>query len=193
MDLRSRRARELFDYFGSFDSWTVTQYAVWVQNFPNPPYFIPNMPTSPLDALTVNVWIADQNGSTWYTNGDLNAQDDTVWFWVVNSTKNTQYMGTLPRPSSFAGGTAEFIIERGEPYSNTTPVLADFTWQGMQNAEFGDTVWGSQFIYNGGRPPVGTLNQVNMVNGSTTEDLAFVYGSVANGDPGNILWVWENQ
>jgi hypothetical protein len=48
------------------------------------------------------------------------------------------------------------------------------------------------WLYDGGPPWDGTLNQINMTNGNTTLDAAAVWGSVANGNPGSIFWAWEN-
>lgn len=180
-------------YFWFSGTFTSTQYGLWIQNPPTSPWFIPNMKAAPGDHVTINVFLADQYGSTWYTNGDLDSRDNSVWFMVDDSTQNTSYWGTYSRPSSFQGISAEFIIERGQPYNNATPVLADFGFQGMFNCEFGDTWAGSMWLYDGGPPFYGTLNQISMVNGSDQEDAAYVWGSVANGNPGSIFWVWENQ
>jgi hypothetical protein len=128
-----------------FPAWTITNYWMWIESLPWSEWAVPNLRAYPGDNVSIDIFVADQNGQTWYqngSNGGLIPADNSVWFMLYNNTQGLSYWGTLPTSpqtigglssTGFTGSTAEFIVER--PSYNNTPVpLANFVFTGMQNA-----------------------------------------------------------
>jgi hypothetical protein len=179
-------------FFG--EDWTFTNYSVWIESLPDAPYYLPNFPASPQDELSIAIFLADANGNTTFSNGDLTPSDDTVWFMIYNLTTNNSYWGTLPKPAAFSGSTVDFIIEAPNVNGSTTN-LADFGLAGMHNCWFADSWFGfSSLDYDGTDPSVGTLNDITMYNNGTGDTLAsaYIYANFDTPGGGNILWVWQN-
>jgi hypothetical protein len=172
---------------GFFTGKVVTYYT-WVEMLPNPPYTLPNFATNPGNEMSVQIFLADGNGQTWFSpSGYMTSQDNSVWFMIYNDTLHLSYWGTEPA-SSYTGTTAEFIIERAQPQ------LADFGIASMHNIYYGDSSWGwdvQSLDYNGSPPLVGQLNGFDMAGNGQTFDQSFLYSSSPPGG-GNILWVWDN-
>jgi hypothetical protein len=189
---------ELFSVFG----WTFTNYWMWIETLPFAPWGLPSFPLSPRDAVSVDIFVADQNGTTWFqngSNGGLTGADNSVWFMIYNFTRDLSFWGYLPTApesgggvssSGFTGSSAEFIIERPVDLSNNISYpLAPFGFASMQNcwygdSEYGDTAW--QLGPDGSTPFDGTLTYINMQNGSDTLAIAFS----PNGD--ELSWAWVN-
>jgi hypothetical protein len=56
---------------------------MWIESLPFAPWGVPNFPISPGDAISLDIFVADQNGTTWFQNGSwggLTPADDSVWF-----------------------------------------------------------------------------------------------------------------
>ncbi len=181
-----------YSFFG--EDWTFTNYSVWIESLPNAPYFLPNFPAAPGDQVSISIFLADQNGNTTFSDGDLTPSDDTVWFMIYNLTTGNSYWGTLPKPAAFSGSTVDFIIEAPNVNGSTTN-LADFGLAGMHDCFFADSWFGfSSLDYNGSDPLVGTLNDISMFNGATGDTLAsaYIYANFGTPGGGNIFWVWQN-
>jgi len=195
--------------FGS--TWTFTNYWMWIETLPFDPWGLPNFPVSPGDSVSVDIFVADENGMTWFqndnTNGGLTPADNSVWFMIYNYTKGLSFWGTLPTaPQSidgkqstwFTGSTAEFIIERPTDLDNNVPYpLAPFGFTIMQGCYYGDSEYGDQqwrLSANGSTPWDCTLTYLNMVNSSDNNLLAVPFSVPDPIDPYDyeILWLWVN-
>ena len=195
-------------YFPFFGGWTFTNYWMWIELLPFAPWAVTNFPISPGDAISVDIFVADQNGNTWFQNGEnggLTPADNSVWFMLYNNTKGLSYWGTLPTaPDSlggvsstgFTGTTAEFILER--PTVNGSPAaLAFFGLAAMTGCYYGDSEYGDRSWTlgpNGSTPFDATLTYINMTDTATNNLLAF---PISVPDPTTsggyeILWLWTN-
>jgi hypothetical protein len=188
--------------------WTFTNYWMWIESLSFPPWAVPNFPISPGDEISVDIFVADQNGTTWFQNGrngGLTPADNSIWFMLYNHTQGLSYWGTYPTApetigdrisTGFTGSTAEFIIERpsvnGSPVSLALFVLASMNscWYG--DSEYGDRSW--QLGTNGSTPFAGNLTYINMLNFATNNLLALPISFPDPTSPGGyeILWVWAN-
>jgi hypothetical protein len=192
--------------------WIFTVYWVWIESLPFAPWAVPNFPVSPGDQISVAIFLADENGTTWYENGfggGLTSADNCVWFVIENLTQQNSYFGYLPRAAAtlngqsstgYTGTTAEFILERPEIVDNgasyTLP-LACFGASSMFDCVYEDSATGSNWIYPLGAPRFtpGTLTYLNMRNPATQNVLAI---AVPLPDPNSneggqeIFWMWTN-
>jgi len=185
-----------FGFFG----WTFTNYWMWIEDFPNPPWGVTNFPVSPGDHVSVDIFLADENGQTWFSNGSwgrLTKQDNSVWFMLYNYTNGSSFWGTLPS-SRFVGSTAEFIVERPSDSNNNPYPLGMFMIASMSNGWYADSNYGEREFWPvlcaGSSPFDGTLNYLNMKSSSTNDLLDFVItsGPSYSGGPCNIIWLWTN-
>jgi hypothetical protein len=188
--------------------WTFTNYWMWIETLPFSPWAVPNFPISPGDWVSVDIFVADPNGNTWFqdgSNGGLTPADNSVWFMVYNNTGNLSFWGTLPTtPESgggvsstgFTGSTAEFIIER--PTYNGGPVpLASFGITAMHGCYYGDSEYGDRSwpnIADGSSPFDANLTYINMQDNSNNNLLALPISYPDPSNPGDyaILWLWTN-
>jgi len=195
-------------YFPFFGGWTFTNYWMWIETLPFAPSEVPNFPISPGDDISVDIFVADQNGTTWFQNGNnggLTPANDSVWFILFNNTRRLSYMGTLPtapqsvggaNSTGFTGRTAEFIIER--PTVNGSPApLAAFGTALMRGCWYGDSEYGEKtwpLGANGSSPFDGNLTYLNMQNSSDNDllTLPFSFPDPTNPNMIEILWLWLN-
>ena len=165
---------------------------------PDNPYDLPNFPVSPLDEIEVAIFLADENGTTTFSDtGDLTPADNSVWFMIYDLSTEQSYWGTLPRRDSFTGATAEFIVERPSygPPGNQPPLpLANYDIAEMENCWFSDTWAGQSTLdYNGDGPWFGTLDTITMVNPDDGVTLSDAHVSTYGSDGGGTIWfVWRN-
>ena len=180
----------IWDPFG--DYWVFTDYYLWIESLPDAPYDLPNFPVSPVDDIQVAIFLADQYGTTTFSDtGDLTPADNNVWFMIYDLTSEQSYWGTLPRRDSFTGSTAEFIVER----PNSPPVpLANYFITQMENCWFSDTWAGQSTLdYNGYGPLFGTLDTITMVNPDDGLTLSDSHVSTYDSNGGGTVWfVWRN-
>src|SRR5215469_981577 len=148
-----------FPFFG----WTFTNYWMWIESLPSAPYALPNFPVSPGDHVSVDIFVADQNGSTWFqngTSGGLTPADNNVWFMLYNYSNGSSYWGTLSTSTGFSGGTVEFIIERPQDFNSGIAFpLAFFPLALMWSCWYGDSQYGDRpwkLGANGSTRPMGT-------------------------------------
>ena len=174
------------------DPWIFTNYYLWIESLPDAPYDLPNFPVSPLDEIEVAIFLADEYGTTTFSDtGDLTPADNNVWFMIYDLTTEQSYWGTLPRRDSFTGSTAEFVVER--PNTPSVP-LANYDIAQMENCWFSDT-WADQSTldYNGDGPRFGTLETITMVNPDDGLTLSDAHVSTYGSDGGGTIWfVWRN-
>jgi hypothetical protein len=194
-----------------FGTWVFTNYWMWIEDLPWAPWGLPNFPLSPGDEISVDIFLADQFGTTWFQNGEegnggLTPADNNVWFMIYNTTKGLSYWGTLPAPansygglrsSGYTGSSAEFIIERPTDLStgNAFP-LAAFGVAVMQGCWYGDSEYGTRgwvLPPAGSTPFDATLTYLNMTN-SSGGLLALPLSLPDPSTPGDseILWLWLN-
>jgi hypothetical protein len=164
--------------------WVITNYWMWIEALPAVPWAVSNFPVSPGDQVSVDIFVADQNGTDWFAQGSgggLTSRDNSVWFMLYNTTQHASYWGTLPVNSSifsFNGNTAEFIIERPTDLdSGNAYPLANFCATTIRNCAYGDAWYGNREYFalepdDGSQPFDGTLSYLNMVNPSTGHRLA---------------------
>jgi hypothetical protein len=194
-----------------FGAWTITNYWMWIESLPFAPWGIPNFPVSPGDSVGVDIFVADQNGNTWFQdgeNGGLTPADDAVWFMIYNYSQNLSYWGTLATSSYSAGGltstgftgsSVEFIIERPSDLSSGSPFpLAPFGFTVMNNCWYGDALYGDrpfQLGADGTSPFDGNLTYGNMLDNSTGNLLALPFSMPDPNSPGGyqIIWLWLNS
>lgn len=190
--------------FIPWPGWTLTSYWMWIETLPFGPWGAP-VAVSPGDEVSVTIFVADQNGTTWFgENGGLTPADNSVWFMLYNETQHGSYWGTLPTaPQSegglsstgYTGSTAEFILER--PSYNNSPVpLANFLITEMDDCWYGDSLYENDLFplgANGSTPWDGNLQYINMVNNG---NLLAIPVSVPDPDSGptsyQIIWWWAN-
>jgi hypothetical protein len=187
--------------------WTFTNYWMWIETLPFAPWAVPNFTVAPGDSVSVDIFVADEYGTTWFkdgTWGGLTARDNSVWFMLYNNTRSLSFWGTLPTAAEsinglsstpFTGSTAEFIVER-PAYNGSTAPLANFLFAAMQYCGYGDSQYGDQTFplgADGSQPFDGNLAYLNMQN-STSKDLLDI--TISLPDPtstgSEILWVWTN-
>ncbi len=196
---------ECWDVFGF---WTFTNYWMWIESLPFAPWAVTNFPISPGDSVSVDIFVADQYGTTWFKNetwGGLTRADNSVWFMLYNNTQHVSYWGTLPTASQslggltstpFTGSTAEFIVERPSVNNSAVP-LAFFVLTAMQSCWYGDSQYGDQLFplgADGSTPFDATLQYLNMQNGATSDLLDIVFSAPDPKSPqgSEILWFWTN-
>lgn len=194
-------------YFPFFN-WVFTDYWMWIETLPFAPWGVPNFPVSPGDSISVDIFVADENGQTWYQNGSwggLTPQDNSVWFMLYNNTQFLSYWGTLPTApqtldgessTGYTGTTAEFILERPF-YNGSQAALANFVFALMQGCWYGDAQYGDQPFplgADGSSPFDGNLTYFNMLNSGDGDllDLAFSAADPTSVDGSEILWFWTN-
>lgn len=191
--------------------FTFTNYWMWIEDLPWDPWGLPNFPLSPGDEVSVDIFLADQNGMTWFQNedegnGGLTPADNNVWFMIYNYTKGLSFWGTLPaaansfggrQSSGFTGTTAEFILERPTDTSSGNPFpLAAFGFATMEDCWYGDSEYGFkgwQLGPAGSTPFDASLTYLNMTN-SSSGLLAIPFSFPDPTTPGDteILWLWLN-
>jgi hypothetical protein len=190
----------------NFGPWSFPNYYMWFESLPATEMSTPNFPISPGDEVFVMVFIADSSGETLFSDGNLTPADDKVWFIFGNWTYSTlYYSNALPRPSTFTGSTAEFIMERpcyGSSPSNCTPYpLAAFGFAIMSYGWYGDSAYADNINTeawalpcNGTPPKEGSINYLNMENRADGDLLAVPFSLFPSSpsEPCNILWLWLN-
>jgi hypothetical protein len=174
-------------------SFQFTNYSMWVESLPNISYGLPNVPVSPGDQVSVDIWVGDLYGNPVIQWGDLTPADNTVWFLVYNLSAHLVWLGTYPLPSPFAGSTAEFIMERPKVNGSIVP-LADYGVASMYNCWFADTWLGFTSLDSGSPLPYPfRLSRATMVNGSDVLSVPYVYSNFfGGGGGGNVLFVWDS-
>jgi Peptidase A4 family len=195
--------------FGEF-GWVFTNYWIWIELLPFAPWGVPNFPVSPGDSISVDIFVADQSGMTWFQNqnegnGGLTGADDSVWFMLYNYTQGASFWGTLPvapvnlgglQSTGFTGTTAEFIIERPTDTSSNTPYpLASFGFATMQGCWYGDALYGDRpwaLAADGTTPFDGNLAYLNMQNSGDLLALPFSLPDPTSPSGFEILWLWTN-
>ena len=184
---------------------TATNYYLWIEALPDGPWYVPNFPVSPGDEISVNIFVADGHGQTWFANdglgGGLTAQNDSVWFMIYNTTQGKSYWGTYPRNTllhGFSGSSVEFVVERPtDNDSGTLDQFANFGTARLRNCWFGDAQFGGRYEDkltpdDGSQPFDGQLTYLNMADSSTGHVLATAT-SCNNADGGDdIFLLWAN-
>jgi hypothetical protein len=194
-------------YFAGF-GWVFTNYWMWIERLPFAPWAVPNFTVAPGDSVSVDMFVADENGMTWYkdgTWGGLTPQDNSVWFMLYNNSRNLSFWGTLPTAgvtlggtssTPFSGTTAEFIIER-PVYNGSQAPLGCFMLAVMQGCWYGDANYGNQPFplgADGSTPFDGDLAYWNMQNSGTKDllDIAISLPDPTSPRGSEILWFWTN-
>jgi hypothetical protein len=188
-------------------NWVFTNYWIWIETLPFAPWGVPNFPVAPGDSISLDIFIADENGQTWYQNGNwggLTPQDNSVWFMLYNNTRYLSYWGTLPTApqtldgtssTGFTGTTAEFIIER-PLYNGSEAALANFGLAVMQGCWYGDAQYGDQAFplgQDGSSPFDGNLSYWNMQNAANGDLLDIAISAADPTSSGaEIIWIWTN-
>jgi Peptidase A4 family len=193
--------------FFSWFNWVFTNYWIWIETLPFAPWGVPNFPVAPGDSISLDIFIADENGQTWYQNGNwggLTPQDNSVWFMLYNNTRYLSYWGTLPTTpqtldgvssTGFTGTTAEFILER-PLYNGSEAALANFGLAVMQGCWYGDAQYGDQAFplgQDGSSPFDGNLSYWNMQNAANGDLLDIAISAADPTSSGaEIIWIWTN-
>lgn len=195
------------NYFAPF-GWVFTNYWMWIESLPFAPWAVPNFTVTPGDSVSVDIFVADQNGMTWFkdgTWGGLTSRDNSVWFMLYNNSRGLSYWGTLPTAretldglssTGFTGTTAEFIIER-PLYNGSQAALASFILAAMEGCWYGDAQYGNQRFAlgaDGSQPFDGSLAYWNMQNSATKDllDIAISVPDPTSSEGSEILWFWVN-
>ena len=193
-----------------FGDWIITNYWMWIESLPFAPWAVPNFPISPYDWVSVDIFVADGNGQTWYQNGSwggLTAADNSVWFMLYNNTQGVSYWGTLPTASQtlnglsssgFSGSTAEFIIERPSDNNGNPYPLAAFGLAGMHSCWYGDSQYGDKSFplgADGSTPFSGNLSYLNMLNPANSDQLDIAASIPDDSSPNGsaIIWFFINS
>jgi hypothetical protein len=187
--------------------WAITSYSIWVELLPFSAYFLPNFAVSPRDSVSVDIFVADQNGTTWFQNGDnggLTPADNSVWFLIYNYTQGQSFWGTYSTApvssggqssTGFTGTLAEFILERPSLSSGTLP-LASFGSAGMNNCWYADSFYGEQYFSlgaDGSSPFDGSLAYYDMQNQATNNSLDLTFSSPDSNTGGSqVAFIWTN-
>jgi hypothetical protein len=181
----------------SFFFWTFTNYWMWIESLPAAPGGVPGFSIAPGDSVSVDIFLADQNGQTWFSNGwwgTLTPADNNVWFMVYDFTQGQSFWGTLPTPAAFSGSSAEFILERAT-INGGLAQLADFALASMSNGWYADANYGEYDFWpvacQGQSTFDGTNNYINMVSGSDLLDFVITTSGYSGG-PCNLVWFWTN-
>lgn len=185
--------------------WSFTNYWMWIEALPFDPWGLPNFPVSPGDEISVDIFVADENGNTWFQNGSwggLTPLDNSVWFMIYNMSKGLSLWGTLPTAPQSAGGrsstgftgsTAEFILERPSVNNSLVP-LALFVPAVMTSCWYGDAQYGDRLFplgANGSSPFDGTLTYLNMRDTSnTTLAISFSLPDPSSPRGFEVEWLW---
>jgi hypothetical protein len=198
---------ECWVWFG----WTITNYWMWIESLPFPPWAIPNFPVSPYDAVSVDIFVADQYGTTFFQNGSdggLTPADDRVWFMIYNLSQNNSYWGTLSTGAfsengqtraGYSGNAAEFVIERPTDLSTGNPYpLGAFGSTNMNSCFYADALYGDQGVplgADGSMPFDGNLTYLDMVDQATNNLLAVPFSQPDPFSPYGyqIFWLWVNS
>jgi hypothetical protein len=191
---------ECWNLPGIFGGWTFTNYWMWIESLPSAASGVPNFAISPGDHVSVDIFVADQDGTTWFANGEnggLTPADNSVWFMLANYTQNESFWGTLPTAPGYTGTTAEFIVERPTVNGNVVP-LALFAVTTMFNCWYGDSEYGDRswrLGLNGSSPFDANLTYINMQNSADGNLLAFPISVPDPNSPGGaeIIWLWTNS
>jgi hypothetical protein len=185
-------------------NWTVMNYWMWIESLPFAGWGVPNFPIFPGDEVSVDMFVADENGTMWFANpdegnGGLTPADNSVWFILFNYTRRLLYAGTLPvagvtingnSSTGFTGSTAEFILERPQINGTVVP-LANFVVNDMYSCDYGDSEYGYNYALNlGPSEPI----YLNMQDSSNNHLLDL---TVAAPDPTNprgyrMIWFWAD-
>jgi hypothetical protein len=184
--------------------WSFTNYWMWIESLPFAPFGLPNFPLSPGDKISMDIFVADENGNTSFrngTSGGLTPADNSVWFMIYNLTKGLSFWGTLPTApqngsTGFTGSTAEFILERPTVNNSLVP-LAQFAPAVMTSCWYGDAQYGDRLFRlgaNGSSPFDGTLTYLNIVDAAKTV-LALSYSLPDPSSPRGyeVNWLWVNS
>jgi hypothetical protein len=194
-----------FYSFPFFGGWGFSNYWMWIQSLPFDPFAVPNFPLNPGDDISVDIFVADQNGTTWFqngSNGGLTPANDSVWFMLYNNTQRASYWGTYPTApqdggsTGFTGTSAEFILERPTVNGSLAP-LAFFGVATMRSGWYGDSEYGTKawpLGANGSSPFDATLTYINMQNPSDNDLLALANSIPDPTSPrgAEILWLWTS-
>ena len=188
-------------------NWVFTNYWIWIETLPFAPWGVPNFPVAPGDSISLDIFVADENGQTWYQNGNwggLTPQDNSVWFMLYNNTRYLSYWGTLPTTpqtldgvssTGFTGTTAEFILER-PLYNGSEAALANFGLAVMQGCWYGDAQYGDQAFplgQDGSSPFDGNLSYWNMQSAANGDLLDIAISAADPTSSGaEIIWIWTN-
>jgi len=194
-----------------FGGWTITNYWMWIESLPFAPWGLPNFPLSPGDSVSVDIFVADENGMTWFqdgSNGGLTPADNSVWFMIYNYSKSLSYWGTLSTgrysqdgytSTGYTGSTAEFIIERPTDLDSGNPYpLAFFGLADMNSCYYADALYGDspfRLEADGSTPFDGNLTYINMQDSATGNLLTIPISLPDPNSPGGyqILWIWANS
>ncbi|MEM5316833.1 G1 family glutamic endopeptidase [Paraburkholderia sp. JHI869] len=181
--------------------WEITTYYMWMESLPWSWWVVPGFPVSPGDQISVDIWVADPYGTTFYQDGDwggLTPQDNNVWFYLTNATNGASFMGTYPtapesgggeRSTGFTGTTAEFILERPSYNYNPAPLAFFLQPALMWNCWYADAQYGEYHMFplgadDGSQPFDGQLSYLNMVDPNNNNTLlAFPFSMP---DPNNL-------
>lgn len=190
--------------------WSFTDYWMWIETLPFAPWAVPNFTVTPGDSISVDIFVADPNGNTWYVDGTwggLTSQDNSVWFMLYNNSRNLSYWGTLPTAAEslggltstpFTGTSAEFILERpsyGTPGNYVAQPLANFVFATMHGCWYGDAQYGGRPFAlgaDGSLPFDGNLSYLNMKNGNDLLDIAISVPDPTSSGGSEIIWFWTN-
>jgi hypothetical protein len=198
-------------FFPFFGGWTFTNYWMWIESLPFAPWGLPNFPLSPGDSVSVDIFVADENGMTWFqdgANGGLTPADDSVWFMIYNYSKGLSFWGTLSTgrysqdgytSTGYTGSTAEFIVERPTDLDSGNPYpLAFFGLADMNSCYYADALYGDspfQLEADGSSPFDGNLTYINMQDSATGNLLTIPISMPDPNSPGGyqILWIWVSS
>ena len=195
---------ECFYFFG----WTFTNYWMWIETLPFAPWGLPNFPISPGDSVSVDIFVADQYGNTWFqneSNGGLTPADNNVWFMIYNYSKGLSYWGTLPtgpenlgglQSTGYTGTAAEFIVERPTDLNSGNPYpLALFGLAVMDSCWYGDSEYGLRpwrLGADGSTPFDGNLTYLNMQDSANLLALPISLPDPTSPGGYEIMWLWVN-
>jgi hypothetical protein len=193
---------ECINFFG----WTLTTYWMWIEPLPYAPWSVPNFLVEPGDHVSVTIFVADQNGQSWFqqdSGGGLTGRDDSVWFMLYNTTRRLSFWGTYPTVDRggqfrFKGNTAEFILERPSSTKSGPYPLANFCATTMRNCAFADAQYaGKDFPIkpdDGSQPFAADETYMNMDNPATGHRLATAVSGQDTSSFGgyDIIWVYSN-
>lgn len=160
---------------------------MWIESLPFAPWGIPNLPVSPGDSVSVDIFVADENGDTHFQdgwNGGLTSADNSVWFMIYNYSRGESFwdtLGTAPysqngfTSTGYTGSTAEFVIERPSDDNGNPYPLATFASAVMNSCWYADALYGNKpwaLGPDGSTPFDGQLSYLNMINQANNDLLA---------------------
>lgn len=193
--------------------WQITTYFMWMESLPWSWWEIPGFPISPGDQISVDIFVANQYGTTIYkdgTWGGLTSQDNSVWFYLNNATNGASFLATYPTAPETVGGqsstgftglTAEFILERPTINGSYTDLALFLQPALMTSCSYGDAQYGGFQSFplgaNNGIPPFdGQLTYINMIDPNNNNALLAFPLSIP--DPNNsadalaLQFFWTN-